>query len=64
MMDKLRAFRHRERNTYGMNLDFEIVIERATEAVTGFERFSSEVRLFFLALDTAERIKPAPTRHS
>ena len=39
IMDKLRAFRHRERNTYGMNLDFEIVVTRATEAVAGYERF-------------------------
>ena len=47
VMDKLRAFRHRERNTYGINLDFEIVVERATEAVAGFELFRHEVRVFF-----------------
>lgn len=47
MLDKLRAFRHRERNTYGINLDFGIVVERGREAVAGFAMFSREVRAFF-----------------
>ena len=47
VMDKLRAFRHRERNTYGMDLDYRIVVERASEAVAGFKLFKHEVRAFF-----------------
>lgn len=39
VLDKLRAFRHRERNTYGINLDFGIVVERGREAVAGFGSF-------------------------
>lgn len=46
MLDRLRAFRHRERNTYGINLDFGIVVERAREAVEGFGIFRDEVRKF------------------
>lgn len=61
VMDKLRAFRHRERNTYGMNLDFEIVVNRATEAVAGFERFRDEVRAFFGRVKhDRPQDKPAP----
>jgi len=41
------AFRHRERNTYGTNLDFDIVIERSREAINAFEMFHQEVRSFF-----------------
>ncbi len=47
VLDRLRAFRHRERNTYGINLDFGIVVERAAEAVAGFELFRAQVRAFF-----------------
>lgn len=46
VLDRLRAFRHRERNTYGINLDFNIVVERAREAVEGFGLFRDEVRAF------------------
>jgi hypothetical protein len=46
VLDKLRAFRHRERNTYGINLDFGIAVERAHEAVSGFDVFCREVRAF------------------
>ncbi len=46
VLDRLRAFRHRERNTYGINLDFGVVVERAREAVEGFELFRDEVRTF------------------
>jgi len=48
-LDRLRAFRHRERNTYGTNLDFDIVIERGREAVAIFGVFHEEVRSFFTA---------------
>ncbi len=46
-LDRLRAFRHRERNTYGADLDLDIVIERGREAVLLVNRFEHEVRLFF-----------------
>ncbi len=46
VLDRLRAFRHRERNTYGINLDFDVVVERAREAVEGFALFRDEVRAF------------------
>lgn len=47
LMDRLRAFRHRERNTYGINLDADIVLERAAEALTAFQVFRAQVRAFF-----------------
>ena len=61
LLDKLRAFRHRERNTYGVNLDFEIVVERAREAVLGFNLFRDEVRAFLRsAHGAAFGINPPP----
>jgi hypothetical protein len=45
-LDRLRAFRHRARNTYGANLDLDIVLERAEEAVVAFGGFRDEVRAF------------------
>ncbi len=46
-MDRLRSFRHRERNTYGIHLDSDIVLERGTEALQAFHRFRNEVSTFF-----------------
>lgn len=46
VLDKLRSFRHRERNTYGINLDSGIVAERGHQAVAGFSMFREEVRAF------------------
>ncbi len=46
ILNKLRAFRHRERNTYGINLDAAIVVDRAHEAVAGFALFRMEVTAF------------------
>jgi hypothetical protein len=46
-MDRLRAFRHRERNTDGTNLDFDIVAERSREAVVTFMIFHDDIRAFF-----------------
>ena len=46
VLDRLRAFRHRERNTYGINLDFQIVVQRGHEAVAGFSMFRTEVDAF------------------
>jgi len=45
-LDRLRAFRHRVRNTYGVNLDYQIVVERGREAVAMFEMFRAEVGSF------------------
>ena len=47
-MDVLRAFRHRERNSYGLMLDSEVVRNRALQAETAFCRFRNEVRPFAL----------------
>jgi hypothetical protein len=46
VLNKLRAFRHRERNTYGVQLDYQIVVERVREAIAGFELFCRDVRYF------------------
>lgn len=47
-LDHLRSFRHRERNTYGLSLDSEIVIERAREAVEAFAGFREDIASFVL----------------
>lgn len=46
-LDRLRAFRHRERNTYGLNLDLDVVLQRAREAIAAVHLFHQEVRAFF-----------------
>lgn len=45
-LDRLRAFRHRERNSYGLTLDTEIVVERAHETQSIFQRFKQEIVAF------------------
>jgi hypothetical protein len=45
-LDRLRAFRHRERNSYGLALDMGIVIERAREASSTFQVFKRDVIAF------------------
>lgn len=45
-LDKLRSFRHRERNSYGVKLDQEIVLERAEECLTAFSDFHSDLMTF------------------
>jgi hypothetical protein len=47
LLDRLRSFRHRERNSYGFNLDFAIVMLRGQEAVAAFAIFRQDVRSFF-----------------
>jgi hypothetical protein len=59
-LDRLRAFRHRERNAYGTHLDFDIVVERSLEAVTAFDIFRRDVRLFFAVRQTDDRNDQAP----
>jgi hypothetical protein len=56
-LDRLRAFRHRERNSYGLVLDPEIVLERAVQASEAFEKFRSEVSVF-----AEKMVKPNTTR--
>jgi hypothetical protein len=45
-LDRLRSFRHRERNSYGLQLDSCIVLERAKEAVIAFDVFRIDVERF------------------
>lgn len=45
-LDSLRAFRHRERNSYGTRLIPNLVVERAQEAVVAFDMFKSDVVAF------------------
>src|SRR5262249_53423423 len=59
-MDRLRSFRHRERNTYGTNLDFDIVVERSREAVAAFALFRSDVRRFFASGPGSESVEDDP----
>lgn len=47
MLDRLRSFRHRERNTYGLVLDADIVVERAGQTALAFDAFRKDVRAFF-----------------
>jgi hypothetical protein len=49
LLDKLRSFRHRERNSYGVRPDFEIVVERGREAIAGLSMFREEVLAFLSA---------------
>lgn len=50
-LDQLRSFRHRERNSYGLMLDAQIVSERARVTKAVFELFRSEVRSFLQRLN-------------
>nr|WP_304375212.1 hypothetical protein [Rhizobium alvei] len=50
-LDAIRAFRHRERNSYGMSLDADIVEERVREAVEAFEMFRLDIKRLALTLD-------------
>lgn len=54
LLDMLRAFRHRERNSYGLALDREIVLERAAQAQEAFEMFRSEIAAFKAKLQEAD----------
>jgi hypothetical protein len=46
LLNNLRAFRHRERNSYATTLDLEIVIERARDAIAAVEQLKSEIKPF------------------
>ncbi|MBB1249961.1 hypothetical protein H2O14_15535 [Rhizobium sp. G21] len=43
-LDGLRAFRHRQRNSYGLSLDPEIVEERVSDALEAFAMFQADIR--------------------
>lgn len=45
-LDLLRSFRHRQRNSYGMMLDADIVVERAEQASSAFVLFRRDVAAF------------------
>ena len=45
-LDELRSFRHRRRNTYGLQLDRDKVVERARMAAPTVARFGAEVEAF------------------
>lgn len=47
VLNVMRAFRHRERNSYGIQMDFDVVVERARQAVVGFALFRAEVEGFY-----------------
>jgi hypothetical protein len=47
LLDDLRAFRHRVRNSYGVDLDIEAVTERARDSVRAFALFEADVLAFF-----------------
>ena len=56
-LDRLRAFRHRQRNSYGLALDRAIVLERAAQVEEAFEMFRSEVAAFAAKMQETERDK-------
>ncbi|WP_431281584.1 hypothetical protein ACQW02_19540 [Humitalea sp. 24SJ18S-53] len=59
VLDKVRSFRHRERNTYGINLDFALVVERAFEAVTAFKMLHDEVIALLAGRNNRDGAAPA-----
>ncbi len=58
-LNRLRAFRHRERNSYGLRLDPDIVPERAQEVEATLSQFRGAVLTLFAALKPTD--KPART---
>ena len=58
-LNRLRAFRHRERNSYGLRLDSDIVLDRAQEVEATLSQFHSEVLAMFAALNPTDK-PPTP----
>jgi hypothetical protein len=56
-LDKMRAFRHRQRNIYGFDLDTAVVIERAREVITAYDSLVADIRNL---LDTLQREASSP----
>jgi hypothetical protein len=54
-LDRLRAFRHRARNSYGPSLNAEIVLERAEETQAAFERLRSDIAAFAIRMHAHNR---------
>lgn len=52
-LDRFRSFRHRVRNSYGIDLDPEIVLERAAELSPVLEAFRREILAFLEGWDAA-----------
>jgi hypothetical protein len=46
LLNNLRGFRHRERHSYSMALDLEIVIQRARDAIAAVQQLKAEVEPF------------------
>jgi hypothetical protein len=47
LIDGLRSFRHRARNSYGIDLDLAAVAARAFETIEAFGLFENDVTRFF-----------------
>lgn len=58
--NRLRAFRHRERNSYGLRLDPDIVLERAQEVEATLSRFHREVLAMFATLKLPDKSPRTP----
>lgn len=59
-LDRLRAFRHRGRNSYVSGLDLNIVVDRAQDAVRAFSLFRADVRSFFDEFGNDDNPAPKP----
>jgi hypothetical protein len=46
LLDRMRAFRHRVRNTFGFELDTPIVLERASEVIRAYRGLAHDLRRF------------------
>jgi hypothetical protein len=46
LLNRMRSFRHRERNTFGFDLDTTIVLERTREMIQAYAALTEDVRRF------------------
>jgi hypothetical protein len=53
-LDRLRSFGHSERDTYGLVLDTEIVVERASQTIEAFGQFNLELAVFIAAMNSSD----------
>ena len=51
-LNRFRAFRHRERSSYGVELDAGIVLDRGEEVIKTFSLFSFEIETFLKKLES------------
>jgi hypothetical protein len=54
-LNRLRAFRHRERNSYGLRLNLDIVLQRAQEVAPALSLFHDEVLAMVVALNPTDK---------